>query len=80
MAITSEQIKAAKAMLGWSSADLAGISGLHRNTIDNAQNGRAKLPTLALLRALFEEGNDTHRVEFIPENGGGPGIRLNKKL
>lgn len=77
--ITPEQIKMAKAALGWSNNDLAELSGLHKNTINNAENGKAKESTFLLLKMLFEKGNDTHCIEFIPQNGGGPGIRLNRK-
>lgn len=77
--ITSEQFRAAKAMLGWSNADIAALTGLHRNTINKIDKGGARRTTLALIRAVFEEGNDTHQIEFIAENGGGPGVRLNRK-
>lgn len=76
--ITPEQIRMAKAALGWSNNDLAKLAGLHKNTINNAENGKAKESTFLLLKMLFEKGNATHYVEFIPENGGGPGIRLNR--
>lgn len=77
--ITSGQIKAAKAMLGWSNTELAKLTGLHRNTINKAENGEAKRATLALLRDVFESGSDSHCIEFLSENGGGPGVRLNQK-
>ncbi len=77
--ITAEQIRMAKAALGWSNTDLGQLSGLHKNTVNNAENGKAKTSTLLLLKMLFEKGNETHYIEFLNEDEhSGPGIRLNK--
>lgn len=73
-ALTVEQIRMAKAALGWSNPMLAEKTGLHRNTINRAENGEAKRATLELLRHVFEAAG----LEFIPENGGGAGIRFRK--
>jgi transcriptional regulator with XRE-family HTH domain len=70
--LTVEQIRMAKAALGWSNPMLADMTGLHRNTLNRAENGEAKRPTLELLRRVFEEAG----LEFIPANGGGAGVRL----
>ena len=77
--LTPLQIRMAKAGLGWSNSDLAELTGLHKNTINKAENGTARPATLALLKATFEQGNDTHFASFIAKNGGGPGIRINEK-
>ena len=61
--ITPEQIRMAKAALGWSNTDLANLAGLHKNTINNAENGRAKESTFLLLKMLFEKGNDNDGCE-----------------
>ncbi|KMO10365.1 helix-turn-helix domain-containing protein [Methylobacterium platani] len=65
----------AKAALGWSNPTLAEKTGLHRNTLNRAENGEAKRSTLELLRRVFEEAG----LEFIPENGGGAGIRFRNR-
>jgi transcriptional regulator with XRE-family HTH domain len=68
----------ARAALNWSVRDLAQASGLHRNTISNIEVGRysGDPATIALLmKALTDAG-----VEFIKENGGGPGVRLRKAV
>jgi transcriptional regulator with XRE-family HTH domain len=70
------QVRMARAALKWSLQDLALASGVHRNTINNFENERfAGSPEAsAAIRAALEAAG----VEFIPENGGGPGVRLRK--
>jgi transcriptional regulator with XRE-family HTH domain len=67
----------ARAALDWTVRDLAEAAGLHRNTITNLEIGRyaGDAKTLATIeRVLINAG-----VEFINENGGGPGVRLRKR-
>ena len=64
----------ARGALNWTVRDLAEATGLHRNTVTNLENGHyaGDRQTLELIeRALVKAG-----VEFIDENGGGPGVRL----
>ena len=76
MAVTSAQIRMARAALDWTVRDLADAAGLHRNTITNIEVGRyaGDATTLATIEAVLRRGG----VEFIAENGGGPGVRLRK--
>ena len=76
--LTSAQIRAARALLRWSAADLASAASLGANTVRRAEvmEGTTSLTTaneLAIRRALEAAG-----VEFIDENGGGAGVRLRK--
>jgi transcriptional regulator with XRE-family HTH domain len=76
--IVSEQIRAARALLRWEQADLATAAELSLPTIKRAERTPGLLqvqPRTArdIVRALEAAG-----VEFIPENGGGPGVRLRK--
>jgi hypothetical protein len=78
LAIRSAQIRAARALLRWSAVDLARESSVGVNTIrraEVAENGTSLTAAneLAIRRALEAAG-----VEFIDENGGGPGVRLRK--
>ncbi|MBR0936984.1 helix-turn-helix domain-containing protein [Bradyrhizobium jicamae] len=74
--VSIRQVKAARALLGWSQHDLAKRSGVSAPTVkrleaaDGHIGGRAETGE-ALVAALKEAG-----VEFIPENGGGVGVRL----
>jgi transcriptional regulator with XRE-family HTH domain len=72
--LTSEQCRAARALLNWSQADLASASQVSLSTVGNFEAGRSTPVTnnlIALKRAMEAAG-----VEFIPENGGGEGVRL----
>ena len=71
--VTSAQIRAARALLNWTVRDLADAAGVHRNTVTRAETdatgpGHAS----AAIRAALEGAG----VEFIAQNGGGPGVRL----
>jgi ribosome-binding protein aMBF1 (putative translation factor) len=77
--LTNTQIRAGRALVGWSAAELAREAALGLATIRRAElaKGRTSLTTandLAVRRAL-----ETAGVEFIDENGGGPGVRLRKR-
>lgn len=76
--LTSSQIRAARALLHWRAEDLAIASEVGVATIRRAElvEGVTSMTTpndMAVRRALEAAG-----VEFIEENGGGPGVRLRK--
>ncbi len=77
--ITTRQIKAARALLGWSQSDLAKRSGVSEPTvarleaIDGQLGGREN--TARKIRTTIESAG----LEFIDENGGGLGVRLRKR-
>ena len=74
--IIPSQCRAARALVRMSQADLAGKAGVATQTLADFERG-ARQPydrTLAdIVKALEAAG-----VEFIQENGGGPGVRLRK--
>ena len=76
MPVTSAQVRMARAAIGWTVRDLAEATGLHRNTITNIEIGRyvGDHKTLEIIAATLSRAG----VEFIDENGGGPGVRLKK--
>ena len=67
----------ARAALNWTVRDLAEAAGLHRNTITNLEVGRyaGDPQTLQIIEQVLAKAG----VEFIDENGGGPGVRLRKR-
>jgi hypothetical protein len=77
--LTSAQIRSARSLIRWRAEDLAEASALSVATVRRAELTEAEtsLTTandLAIRRAL-----ETAGVEFIDENGGGPGVRLRKR-
>lgn len=74
--ITPEQSRAARGLLNWSQTQLASKSNLGESTIRNFEKGRAT-PTINNLAAI-RHALEAAGVEFIPENGGGAGVRLKK--
>jgi len=75
-ALTSAQIRAARALIRWSAEDLARHSTVSVTTIRRAElKASATVLTRAndqaIRRALENAG-----VEFIDAEGGGPGVRL----
>ncbi len=75
--VTPGQCRAARGLLAWNQQELAqrarvGIVTVHQFEAGLSQPRRA---TLDVIRRAFEAAG----VEFIDENGGGPGVRLRKR-
>ncbi|AZO19205.1 XRE family transcriptional regulator [Mesorhizobium sp. M2A.F.Ca.ET.043.05.1.1] len=65
----------ARVALGWGTRDLARNAGVSPDTVARFERGeQLKGSTVAALRSTFEAAG----IEFIPENGGGPGVRLSR--
>jgi precorrin-6B methylase 1 len=77
-AISSAQIRAARALLKWSAQDLASASALGVNTIRRAEVADEEIALTAANSLAVRNALETAGVEFIDENGGGPGVRLKK--
>ena len=78
-ALTSHQIRAARALLRWRAQDLArasavGVATIRRAELAERETSMTVPNDMAVRRALEFAG-----VEFIEENGGGPGVRLRKR-
>jgi hypothetical protein len=74
--LKSSQIRAARALLRWSAAELAreaalGLATIKRAELADGETSMTMANDLAVRRTL-----ETAGVEFIDENGGGPGVRL----
>ncbi len=76
--VSPAQCRAARALIEWTRDDLAAAAQTARSTLaDFEANKRQPHPrTLAAIRTALEAAG----VEFIPENGGGAGVRLRKAL
>jgi len=70
------QLRMARAAVGWGVRELAKNAGVTANTVTRIENGAdAKQSTIDRLQQALEAAG----VEFIDENGGGPGVRLRKR-
>ena len=68
------QVRAGRGLLGWSRDQLVAASGVPKRTLVRFEDEEVspRLPTLTAIRTALEAAG----VEFIEENGGGPGVRL----
>ena len=76
MSITPAQCRAARGLVEFDQASLAGKAKVSRNTIVDFERGKRvpNVNNLDAIRAALESAG----VEFIAENGGGAGVRLRK--
>jgi hypothetical protein len=78
--LTSAQIRGARALIRWRAQDLAressvGVATIRRAELTDDETSMTAANDIAVRRALEAAG-----VEFIDQNGGGPGVRLRKPL
>jgi transcriptional regulator with XRE-family HTH domain len=76
--ITPEQSRGARALLDVTQPQLASMAGLGLSTVVDFERSRrpvSKEAVKSICKALQDAG-----IEFIDENGGGPGVRLRKRL
>ena len=75
--ITPSQCRAARGLLDWTQQELADAARIGVATIRlfEGEAAESRHATLAVLRRAFELAG----IEFIDENGGGPGVRLRKR-
>jgi predicted transcriptional regulator len=75
--ITIEQLRAARALLGWTQTDLASHAGLSVPTVKRLEGGFGPHVSdearIKMQKTLEQAG-----ISFIDENGGGAGVRLKK--
>jgi transcriptional regulator with XRE-family HTH domain len=76
-AITPGQCKAARALLEITQSELADAATLGLSTIVDFEKKRRQV-SVAAIQAI-RDALAARGVEFIDENGGGPGVRLRKR-
>lgn len=74
--ISPSQCRAARGLLDWSQHELARQFGVGIVTVRRLKGGihEPRRATLQVVRQALEKAG----LEFIDENGGGPGVRLRK--
>ncbi|WP_242400983.1 helix-turn-helix domain-containing protein [Acetobacter okinawensis] len=78
LALTPAQCRAARALIEWSQEALSNAANVSRHTVKDFERGvRTPYPNnMAAIRSALEGAG----VQFIPENGGGVGVRLIKGI
>ena len=77
--INSAQIRAARALIRWTAEDLATKSTLGVATIRRAEATDGPLQMTSANLSAVRRALEGAGIEFIDENGGGPGVRLRKR-
>ena len=74
--ITPALCRAARGLAGMTQAELAEAAGLSLNSVNLFEAGKRRpyARSLALIRKALERAG----CQFIPENGGGEGVRFSK--
>lgn len=77
--VSIEQVKAARALLRWTQVDLAARSGVSLPTIKRLEADSGPLTGRASTGEAIREALVSAGIQFIEENGGGPGVRLTRR-
>jgi transcriptional regulator with XRE-family HTH domain len=77
--ITIEQIRAARGLLGWTQSELASRAGVSVPTVKRFE-ANIGAPVSELSRSKMRQALELAGIKFIAENGGGPGVRLRKRM
>jgi ribosome-binding protein aMBF1 (putative translation factor) len=78
--LTGAQIRAARALLRWSAAELAENASLGANTVRRAEVAEGETSLTKANEMAIRQALETAGVQFIDENGGGAGVRLVKPI
>src|SRR5437879_6530881 len=76
--LTSSGIRAARALIRWTAEDLSRHSAVSLRTIRRAELAENETAMTAANDIAVRRALESAGVEFIDENGGGPGVRLRK--
>jgi predicted transcriptional regulator len=76
--VSIRQIKAARALLAWSQEELAKVAQVSVPTIKRLEAQDGPLGGRSDTGNKIQTALEGAGVEFIDENGGGPGVRLRK--
>ena len=79
--LSAGQIRGARALLGWSQAELVSKTKLSPTTIkrmesDDVGPQRSSAGNVQTVERVFMDAG----IAFIAQNGGGPGVRLAKPI
>jgi transcriptional regulator with XRE-family HTH domain len=78
--VSIRQIKAARALLAWSQQELAAAADVSVPTIKRLEASDGPLGGRSETGEKIRKALQGAGVEFISDDGGGPGVRLRKAL
>ena len=77
--VSIRQLKAARTLVGWSQENLASAAGISLPTVKRLEAAEGLLGGRDTTAQKIQTALEKAGVEFIDENGGGPGVRLRKR-
>jgi predicted transcriptional regulator len=77
--VSIRQLKAARTLIGWSQEDLAINADVSLPTIKRLEAAEGLLGGRQTTAQKIKGALEKAGIEFIDENGGGPGVRLRKR-
>ena len=75
--ISPAQCRAARGLLSWTQADLAEAASVGVVTVRQFESGSGTPRPATLI--VMQQALEAAGLEFIPENGGGAGIRFRER-
>jgi transcriptional regulator with XRE-family HTH domain len=77
--LAAEQLRAARALLRWDQKTLATAAGISVETVKRLEGMSGPVSAHSVTVDVLQKALEAAGVEFITENGGGPGVRLKKR-
>jgi hypothetical protein len=74
--LTSEQIRAARALLRWESSDLARAAKLSVTQLDQLESAPGMLAAAGTTVDLLRQALEAAGIQFLADSSGGIGVRL----
>jgi transcriptional regulator with XRE-family HTH domain len=76
--VSIRQLKAARTLIGWSQEELASAAGISLPTIKRLEAAEGMLGGRETTAQKIRHALERAGIEFIDQNGGGPGVRLSR--
>jgi predicted transcriptional regulator len=77
--VSIRQVKAARALVGWSQEELAVAAGISLPTVKRLEAAEGWLAGRETTGQKIRNALEKAGIDFIDENGGGAGVRLRKR-
>ena len=77
--VSIRQLKAARSLVGWSQEELASEANVSLPTIKRLEAAEGLLGGRQSTAQKIQTALEKAGIQFIDENGGGPGVRIRKR-